>query len=59
VMRRGLGLMLPAMNIDERTAVLAGVRMTAPAEAFDAVAGLARTVLASDDYAALSARLEK
>jgi hypothetical protein len=57
VMARSLSFMLPAMNIDDRTELLGGMRMSAPPQAFDAVAGLARSVLAPLDFAGLAARL--
>jgi hypothetical protein len=57
VMARSLSFMLPAMNIDDRTEMLAGMRMSAPPQAFDAVTGLARSVLAPADFASLAARL--
>jgi hypothetical protein len=57
-MGQGLAIMLPAMNIDERTALLAGMRAGAPAPVFEGVWGLAGSVLASADYAALAVRLD-
>jgi len=57
VMARSLSFMLPAMNIDDRTEMLAGMRMSAPPQAFDAVTGLARSVLAPSDFAGVAARL--
>jgi hypothetical protein len=56
-MARSLAFMLPAMNLDDRTELLTGVRMAAPPEAFDAIAGLARSVLHPSDFSALSHRL--
>lgn len=56
-MARSLAFMLPAMNVDDRTEMLAGMRMEAPPEAFDHVLGLARSVLHQPDFAALAARL--
>ena len=56
-MGRSLAFMLPAMNLDDRTELLAGMRMTAPPEAFDGVVGLARSVLDPADFGALAARL--
>ncbi len=56
-MARSLAFMLPAMNIDDRTEMLTGMKMTAPSEAFEAVTGLARSVLETADFAALAARL--
>jgi hypothetical protein len=57
LMARSLAFMLPAMNIDDRTELLTGMKMSAPREAFDAVTGLARSVLEPTDFAALAARL--
>jgi hypothetical protein len=56
-MARSLSFMLPAMNIDDRAEMLGGMRMAAPPEAFEAVVGLARSVLAPADYSSLAARL--
>jgi hypothetical protein len=56
-MARALSVMFPAMNVDDRTALLEGTRANAPAEAFEANWGLARSVLATDDVAALASRL--
>jgi hypothetical protein len=54
---RGLGLMLPAMNIDDRAELLGGMQQGAPAEVFAGVMGLAQTVLTPADLAAVNARL--
>jgi hypothetical protein len=56
-MARCLAFMLPAMNIDDRTEMLTGMKVSAPREAFDAVTGLARSVLEPSDFAALAVRL--
>ena len=56
-MARSLAFMLPAMNVDDRTEMLAGIRTAAPPEAFDATLGLARSVLRAADYRALAERL--
>ena len=56
-MARSLAFMLPAMNVDDRTEMLGGIRMAAPPEAFDAVVGLARSVLQPADFASLAGRL--
>ena len=56
-MARSLAFMLPAMNIDDRAGLLGGVRAAAPPEAFDAVLGLAGSVLRPADLAALTDRL--
>ncbi len=52
-----LAVMLPAMNVDDRAELLEGMRAGAPAEVFTGVWGLAGSVLAAPDYAALGARL--
>jgi len=57
VMARSLAFMLPAMNIDNRTELLTGMKMSAPPEAFNAVMGLASSVLEPADFTALAARL--
>ncbi|HEY3484888.1 MAG TPA: hypothetical protein VGK49_05855, partial [Ilumatobacteraceae bacterium] len=57
-MASGLSMMLPAMNLDDRAELLAGMRMSAPPEAFGAVVGLARSVLRPVDFDALATRLE-
>jgi hypothetical protein len=57
-MARSLAFMLPAMNVDDRTGLLTGVRLAAPPEAFDATMGLARSVLRPSDFSVLADRLE-
>ena len=57
VMARSLAFMLPAMNIDNRTELLTGMKMSAPPQAFEAVMGLASSVLDPNDFTALAARL--
>jgi hypothetical protein len=56
-MARSLAFMLPAMNVDDRAELLGGVRAAAPPEAFEAVVGLARSVLRPADFSALAGRL--
>lgn len=56
-MARSLAMMVPAMNVDDRTELLGGMREGAPAEVFDGVWGLVRSVLDPADAAALSGRL--
>ena len=56
-MARSLALMLPAMNLDDRTEMLGGMRAQAPAEVFQGVWGLAGTVLEPCDLASLAGRL--
>lgn len=53
----GLALMLPAMNVDDRTDLLGGMRATAPAEAFEGAWSLAKSVLASTDSHGVAVRL--
>ena len=57
-MARSLALMLPAMNLDERSELLGGMRANAPVEAFQGVWGLAGSVLTTEDHAALARRLD-
>lgn len=54
---RGLAVMLPAMNIEDRTEMLGGIRAGAPAEVFAGVWGLASSVLEVRDLEALANRL--
>jgi hypothetical protein len=56
-MADALALMIPAMNIDDRTELLGGMRAGAPAEVFAGVWGLVGSVLAPADVAAVAARL--
>ena len=56
-MARSLALMLPAMNLDDRTELLGGMRASAPAAAFDQVWSLAGSVLQPFDHRALAVRL--
>jgi hypothetical protein len=57
-MARSLSLMLPAMNVDDRVEMLGGMRAGAPAEVFDGVWSLARSVLEPTDATALARRLD-
>ena len=57
-MAQALALMLPALNIDDRTELLGGIRANSPAPVFEGVWGLAGSVLAPPDFTALGARLE-
>jgi hypothetical protein len=52
-----LSLLLPAMNIEDRTEMLRGIKASAPAPAFAGVLDLARGVLTPADYAALAERV--
>lgn len=53
-----LAMMLPAMNVDDRTEMLGGMRAEAPPEAFAGVWALAQQVLSSVDVAQLGGRLD-
>ena len=57
-MAQTLSMMLPAMNVDDRTELLAGMQAGAPPEAFAAVVGLAGSVLTAADFGAVARRLE-
>jgi Hemerythrin HHE cation binding domain len=57
-MAKALALMLPALNIDDRTDLLGGIQANAPAAVFEGVWGLAGSVLAPPDFAALGVRLQ-
>ncbi|MGH9275325.1 MAG: hemerythrin domain-containing protein, partial [Acidimicrobiales bacterium] len=57
-MGRSLALMIPAMNLDDRTELLGGMRTGAPAEVFEGVWGLAGSVLDPADLSALARRLD-
>jgi hypothetical protein len=52
-----LALMFPAMNIDDRTELLGGMKASAPAPVFEATWSLAKSVLTADDSDAVAARL--
>jgi Hemerythrin HHE cation binding domain len=56
-MARSLALMLPAMNLDDRTELLGGMQAGAPAEVFGEVWGLAGSVLHPQDTDAVARRL--
>jgi hypothetical protein len=56
-MMQTLAVMLPAMNVDDRTDLLGGMRASAPPEAFDAVVSLTRSVLCPVDATAVLSRL--
>ena len=56
-MAKGLGLMLAAMNIDDRAEMLGGMQVGAPPEVFAGVWALTGSVLTPADYAALGTRL--
>lgn len=56
-MGAAVAIMLPAMNVDDRTEMLGGIKATAPAEAFAAMWSLAGSVLTADDHRAIAVRL--
>jgi hypothetical protein len=56
-MAQSLALMLPAMNVDNRTELLGGMKANAPAEVFEGVWGLAASVLTDADHRAVATRL--
>ena len=49
---------LPVMNADERFEMVAGIRATAPADAFAGVVALTGEVLDPEDHAQLVRRLD-
>jgi hypothetical protein len=57
VMAKALALMIPAMNVDDRTEMLAEMRAGAPAQIFEGVWGLAKSVLTPSDANAVAHRL--
>jgi hypothetical protein len=57
-MADALAVMLPAMNVDDRSELLGGIRAGAPAEVFAGIWGLACAVLAASDVAAVATRLD-
>lgn len=56
-MAASLTVMLPAMNVDDRSELFAGMRAGAPAEAFAALWSLAASVLDPADHRAVARRL--
>jgi hypothetical protein len=56
-MAKGLSVMIPAMNVEDRTELLGGAQQGMPAEVFARVWGLARSVLTPADGDALARRL--
>ena len=57
-MAQGLAVMIPAMNIDDRAALLGGMRAGAPAEVFQGVWSLVGSVLDPADHQDLARRLD-
>ena len=56
-MAKGLAVMLPAMNIDDRAEMLGGMQQHTPAEVFVGVWGLAGSVVPAAEHAELGVRL--
>ena len=56
-MAKSLAVMIPAMNVDDRTELLGGMQQGAPAEVFNGVWSLVKSVLVPADAAALGRRL--
>jgi hypothetical protein len=56
-MATSLAVMIPAMNVDDRTELLGGMQQGAPAEVFAQVFGLVRSTLTSRDADVLAQRL--
>jgi hemerythrin-like domain-containing protein len=52
-----LGIMIPAMNIYERTTLLSGIKASAPPEAYKGVTELAERVLTPEDWTELNERV--
>jgi hypothetical protein len=52
-----IGAMLPAMNVDERTNMLGGMKANAPSEVFDLFREAAESALPADDYAVVATRI--
>jgi hypothetical protein len=59
VMAKSLAVIIPAMNVDDRCEMLAGMEHDTPAEVFGAVWSLTQSVLTPADFRALSIRLGK
>jgi len=57
VMAKSLAVMIPAMNVEDRAELLAGVQNDARPEVFDGVWGLTRSVITAADFRALATRL--
>jgi hypothetical protein len=52
-----MGVMLPAMNPDERTAMLGGMQAGMPPGVFGVFRGAAESILGADDWAVVAARI--
>jgi AcrR family transcriptional regulator len=56
-MAQYVSIMLPAMNVEERTQMFAGLKANAPREVLDGMCELASGVLASSDWSAVRTRV--
>jgi hypothetical protein len=56
-MAKGLAVMVPALNVEDRMELLSGIQHGAPPETFAAVWSLTRSVLSAADFRALAARM--
>lgn len=56
-MAKSLAIMLPRLNVEDRTELLGGMQAGAPAEVFAGVWALAGSVLTESDHAAVARRL--
>jgi len=56
-MAKSLALMIPAMNVDDRTELLGGMQANAPAVVFEGVFGLTGSLLSASDQHELAVRL--
>jgi hypothetical protein len=54
-----LEIMLPALNLDERTAMLRGIKQAAPAPAFAAATAIASRVLGTSGWNAVREQIER
>ncbi|MGD8898009.1 MAG: hemerythrin domain-containing protein [Acidobacteriota bacterium] len=52
-----ISIMLPAMNVEERTQMFAGLKANAPREVLDGICELASGVLATSDWSAVRTRV--
>ena len=56
-MAKSLAVMLPAMNVDDRTELLGGMQEGAPPEVFAGLWSLARSGLTAEEAAPVAGRL--
>ena len=52
-----LSIMFPGMNVVERATMLGGIKAHAPSEVFDGICALAKNVLDTEEWSAVSARI--